>query len=174
MDRPAKNGSLLGAARGAPLRLSFAFLCCAAVSLTAVAAPSFGETPVRDAAAVQPRKGTYKGKTSQVAVEGAFRKIAFKVNGRRITLTTEPVIRHGFCLSPPVFIEEGAPPVTKKISRNGSFSFERTFEGSRFNRIKGTFVDDRTIEGTIRYYFPDSASGQCVAGKVTPTFEAKR
>jgi hypothetical protein len=155
-------------------RILVALTSCAAVSLTAVASPSFGAPDAQEAAAVQPRKGTYKGKTSQVTVEGAFRKIAFKVNGRRITLTTEPVIRHGFCLSPPVFIEEGAPPVTKKISRNGSFSFDRTFEGSKINRIKGTFVDDRTIEGTARYFFPDSASGQCVAGKEAPTFRAKR
>lgn len=146
----------------------------AAVSLTAVAGPSFGALEARDDAAVQPRNGKYKGKTSQSSVEGAFRKIAFKVKGKRITLTTEPVIRHGFCLSPPVFIEEGAPPVTKKISGNGSFAFDRTFEGSRINRIKGAFVDDKTIEGTARYFFPDSASGQCVAGKETPTFKATR
>jgi hypothetical protein len=109
-----------------------------------------------------------------VGVEAPFRQIALRVKGSRITLTTEPVIRHGFCVSPPVFVEEGAPPVTKKISRNGSFSFDRTFEGSRINRIKGTFIDERTIEGTIRYYFPDSASGECVAGKETPTFRARR
>jgi hypothetical protein len=140
----------------------------------AVAAPSFGALEAQDAASVQPRKGTYKGKTSQASVEAPFRQIAFKVKGKRITLTVEPVIRHGFCVSPPVFVEEGAPPVTKKISRNGSFSFERTFEGSNINRIKGTFVDDRTIEGTARYFFPDSASGQCVAGKETPRFTARR
>jgi hypothetical protein len=150
-----------------------AVVCCAAVSLTAVAGPSFGETSVPNAA-VQPKGGKYEGKTSQSSVEGSFRKIAFKVKGRRITLTTEPVIRHGFCLSPPVFVEEGAPPVRKKISGNGTFSFERTFEGSRINRIKGTFVDENTIEGTIRYFFPDSASGQCTAGKETRRFTAKR
>ncbi|MGH2983160.1 MAG: hypothetical protein ACRDK5_02710 [Solirubrobacterales bacterium] len=169
MDRPAK-ASL--AAKG-PAALFLAVVVLAAASLTAAAVPSFGETPVPDAA-VQPRGGKYKGKTSQASVEGAFRKIVFKVKGRRITLKTEPVIRHGFCLSPPVFVEEGAPPVTKKISRNGTFSFDRTFEGSRINRIRGTFVDDHTIEGTARYYFPDSASGQCVAGKETPSFRAKR
>jgi hypothetical protein len=155
------------------IRASLAALCCAAVSLTVVAGSSFGETPAPDGP-VQPRKGTYKGKTSQVSVEAPFRQIALRVKGKRITLTTEPVIRHGFCVSPPVFVEEGAPPVTKKISRNGSFSFDRTFEGSRINRIRGTFVDERTIEGTIRYYFPDSASGECVAGKETPTFTARR
>jgi hypothetical protein len=42
------------------------------------------------------------------------------------------------------------------------------------NRIKGTFVDEKTIEGKIRYFFPDSASGQCVAGKETPRFTATR
>jgi hypothetical protein len=158
-----------------PIRGIFAALiCCAAVSLTAVVAPSFGAPEAQDAASVQPRKGTYKGKTSQVSVEAPFRQIAFKVKGKRITLTVEPVIRHGFCLSPPVFIEDGGPPVTKRISGNGSFSFERTFEGSRFNRIKGTFVDEKTIEGKIRYFFPDSASGQCVAGKETPRFTATR
>jgi hypothetical protein len=169
MDRPIK------ASLPAPLHAAAVFVAAVVltVSLTALAGPSFGKTPVRDAA-VQPRKGTYKGKTSQASVEAPFRQIAFKVTGKRITLTVEPVIRHGFCLSPPVFVEEGAPPVTKKISANGSFSFERTFEGSRFNRIKGAFVDEKTIEGKIRYFFPDSASGQCVAGKETPRFTATR
>jgi hypothetical protein len=151
-----------------------ALVCCAAVSLTAVASPSLGAIEPRDDAAVQPRKGSYKGKTSQASVEGAFRQIRFSVKGKRITLTTEPVIRHGFCLSPPVFVEEGAPPVTKKISGNGSFAFERTFEGSRMNLIKGRFVDEKTIEGRIRYFFPASASGECDAGKETPTFTAAR
>ncbi len=148
------------------------FICCA-VTLTALAGPSFGEAPVPNAV-VQPKGGKYSGKTSQVSVEAPFRNIAFRVKGRRITLTTEPVIRHGLCLSPPVFVEEGEPAVTKKISANGSFSFERTFEGSRFNRITGRFIDEKTIEGTARYYFPDSASGQCAAGKETPSFTAKR
>ncbi len=158
-----------------PIRALFAVAAAIlAVSFTAVASASFGALEAHDAAAVQPRKGAYKGKTTQASVEAPFRQIAFRVKGKRITLTTEPVIRHGFCLSPPVFVEEGAPPVTKKISASGSFSFERTFEGSRFNRIKGTFVDDRTIEGRARYFFPDSASGQCVAGKETPAFTATR
>ena len=152
------------------IKVSVAALVCA-VSLTAVAGASFDG---RDRAAVQPKNGKYKGKTSQSSVDGAFRKIAFKVKGRRITLTTEPVIRHGYCLSPPVFIEEGGSAVTKKVSANGTFSFERTFEGSKINRIKGRFVDEKTIEGTARYFFPDSASGQCVAGKQTPTFKATR
>jgi hypothetical protein len=156
-----------------PTRLAIATAVCCAASLAAVAAPSLGVTPVRDAA-VQPKGGKYKGKTSQASVDGAFRRIRFTVKGSRITLTTEPVIRHGFCLSPPVFIEQGAPPVRKRISANGTFSFERTFVGSRINRIKGTFVDERTIEGTVRMYFPDSPSGQCVAGKKTPRFTAKR
>jgi hypothetical protein len=157
-----------------PIRVSFVLLCCAAVALTAVAAPSLGAPVAEDSAAVQPRKGTYKGKTSQASVEAPFRQIAFKVTGKRITLTVEPVIRHGFCLSPPVFVEQGEPAVTKKISGNGSFAFERTFEGSRMNLIRGTFVDEKTIEGRIRYFFPDSASGQCVAGKETPRFTATR
>jgi hypothetical protein len=169
MDRPIKTSL---AALMLPAAV-FAVAMMLAVSLTVLAGPSFGETPVRDAA-VQPRKGTYKGKTSQASVEAPFRQIAFKVKGKRITLTVEPVIRHDFCLSPPVFVEEGGPAVTKKISANGSFSFDRTFEGSRINRIRGTFVDDRTIEGTARYFFPDSASGQCAAGKETPRFTARR
>jgi len=155
-------------------RAALAAALLAAVCAAALAGPSFGAIEPRDDAAVQPRGGKYNGKTSQASVQPAFRKIAFRVKGRRITLTTEPVIRHDFCLSPPVFIEEGAPPVTKKISGNGSFSFERTFEGSQFNRISGTFVDEKTIEGTIRYFFPDSPLGQCVAGKETPRFRATR
>jgi hypothetical protein len=170
MDRQLKNGSLL---RAAPSRLLLALLLCTAVCLTAVVGSSFGEVPTQRAA-VTPLKGKYKGKTSQVSVAGSFRRIRFTVKGRRITLTTEPVIRHGDCLSPPVFIEEGGPPVTKRISSNGSFSFERTFEGSRFHRINGTFVDERTIEGTARYFFFASASGLCAAGKEQPRFTASR
>jgi hypothetical protein len=170
MDRPAKASLVVQR----PVTVLAAVVVLAAVSLTALAGPSFGALEPREDAAVQPRKGTYKGKTSQVSVEAPFRRIAFKVKGKRITLTVEPVIRHGFCLSPPVFVEEGAPPVTKKISANGSFAFDRTFEGSRINRIRGTFVDDRTIEGTARYFFPTSASGQCVAGKETPRFTVRR
>jgi hypothetical protein len=168
MERPRRVPS---AARA---RAALAAAILAVVSVAALAGPSFGAVEPRDDAAVQPRGGKYNGKTSQESVEAAFRKIAFKVKGRKITLTTEPVVRHGSCLSPPVFIEEGASPVTKKISGNGSFSFERTFEGSQFNRISGRFVDEKTIEGTARYHFPDSASGQCVAGKATPSFRARR
>jgi hypothetical protein len=146
----------------------------AVVSASALAGPSFGAIEAQEAASVQPRKGTYKGKTSQASVEAPFRQIALRVKGKRITLITEPVVRHGFCLSPPVFVEEGAPAVTKRISGNGTFAFERTFEGSRMNLIRGTFVDEKTIEGRIRYFFPDSASGQCVAGKETPRFTATR
>jgi hypothetical protein len=184
MERPARNrlllqhetgGSLSEPPRicGAPSRLATAALVCCAASLIAVAAPSFGVTPVHEAA-VQPKGGKYSGKTTQASVQGSYRRIRFTVKGKRIRLTTEPVIRHGFCLSPPVFIEEGGPAVTKKISANGTFSFERTFEGSRINRIRGTFVDENTIEGTIRYFFYDSASGQCTAGKETPRFTAER
>jgi hypothetical protein len=184
MDRQPNNGSLLqhftgrAVARsrivGAPSRLLLAsLLLCAAVSLGAVAGPSLGEVPIQRAA-VTPMKGKYKGKTSQVSVAGSFRRIRFTVKGRRISLTTEPVIRHGDCLSAPVFIEGGSPPVTKRINSNGTFSFERTFEGSRFHRIKGTFVDERTIEGTARYFFFASASGLCAAGKEQPRFTASR
>jgi hypothetical protein len=155
-------------------RAAFAATTLAVVAAAILAGPSLGAVEPRNDASVQPRKGTYKGKTSQVSVEAPFRQIAFKVKGKRITLTVEPVLRHGFCLSPPVFVEQGGPAVTKKISGNGSFAFERTFEGSRMNLIRGTFVDEKTIEGRIRYFFPDSASGQCVAGKETPRFTATR
>jgi hypothetical protein len=99
MDRPIRGART--ASRSAALPLAATIL--AAVLLTG-AASSFGAIEPREDAAVQPRKGTYKGKTSQVSVEPAFRRITFKVKGRRITLTTEPVIRRGFCLSPPVFV----------------------------------------------------------------------
>jgi hypothetical protein len=154
--------------------ITLALVVCAAVGFTAITGPSFGSDGPITRAVAKPRSGNYKGTTTQQSVVASARRITFRVKSRRITLTTEPVVRRDFCLTPPVFIEEEGQVVTKKISRNGTFSFERTFVGQKVNRIRGTFVDDHTIEGTATYHFPASASGQCSAGKESPRFTAER
>src|SRR5215218_10382577 len=104
MERQPRNGLLLehetGGSYSEPPRIcgapshhpsaaraALAAALLAAVCVAALAGPSFGAVEPRDDAAVQPRGGKYNGKTSQASVEPAFRKIAFRVKGRRITLT---------------------------------------------------------------------------------------
>jgi hypothetical protein len=125
------------------------------------------------AAKVQPKKGTYSGNTKQSNVLKSARAIAFKVKGKKITLTTEPVVAKGLCVSPPVFLIDPGQTVSTKI-KGGRFSFSATHVGSKINRIKGTFTSTETIEGEITYYFDDSATDLCQAGKKKTTFEIKR
>jgi hypothetical protein len=145
-----------------------AAVAAAAVGL-ALAAPDPGS-----AAAVQPQKGTYGGKTSQRSVDTSFRRIEFKVNGKRtrITLTVEPVVARNFCVSSPVFLAEAATVRTKL--RRGRFAFTETFVGSKFNRIAGRFVSPTEIEGEATYWFAESDAGLCGAGSTTTRFSAEK
>jgi hypothetical protein len=123
-------------------------------------------------AAVQPKSGKYKGATQQESVLKSERAIKFRVKGRQITLVEEPAVAKGFCVSPPTFIEEEGKTVKSRISAGGTFSFTRTFLGSRFDRIRGRFIDDSRIEGEAVYHFHSSAT--CEGGKTRTTFKAKR
>jgi hypothetical protein len=121
-------------------------------------------------AAVQPKNGTYKGSTQQPTVVKAQRGIEFKVKGRRIILTKEPLVALGACVTPPTFIEEPGQTVKSRISGGGTFSFTRTFLGSKFDKISGRFDSETRIEGEATYHFPSSAT--CEGGKTTTTFKA--
>jgi hypothetical protein len=124
------------------------------------------------APAVDPKDGKYKGATQQETVVKSERSIEFKVKGRRITLTKEPAVALGSCVTPPTFLPEPGDTVHSKISGRGTFSFTHTFLGSRIDKIEGRFVSDSRIEGEALYYFHSSAT--CDGGKTTTTFKAKR
>src|SRR5436309_2030665 len=53
------------------------------------------------------KTGKYSGKTSQEAVSSGFRKVQFTVKKGKVTLTTEPTVARGECLSTPVFTLDG-------------------------------------------------------------------
>lgn len=122
------------------------------------------------AEAQAPRKGTFAGGTRQTTVSKMARQIEFKVKGRRITLTKEPVLRRSLCLSPPVFTIDGIPQA--RVRGGGAFKYVRTFVGSRFHRITGRFLDSKTIEGTAVYFF--QGTDLCTEGKVQVKFRATR
>jgi hypothetical protein len=120
------------------------------------------------AEAQAPKKGTFRGVTKQTTVAKTARQLEFRVKGRRITLNKEPVLRRSLCLSPPVFTLEGTPRT--RVRGGGSFSYVRTFVGSRFHRITGRFVDSKTIEGTALYFF--QGTDLCSEGRVQVRFRA--
>jgi hypothetical protein len=122
------------------------------------------------AEAQAPKKGTFSGGTRQTTVSKMARQIQFKVKGRRITLTKEPVLRRSLCLSPPVFTIDGIPQA--RVRGSGAFKYVRTFVGSRFHRITGRFLDSKTIEGTAVYFF--QGTDLCTEGKVQVRFRATR
>ena len=123
---------------------------------------------------VEPRKGTYRGKTKQRSVESSARTIEFEVNRKRtrIELTLEPTVARDFCIAPPVFVLDGVP--TSARLKRGRFGFSRTFVGSRIDRIKGRFVAPEEIEGEAVYNFAGSDAGLCAAGATKVRFSAKR
>jgi len=124
------------------------------------------------APAVDPTDGRYTGFTQQQAVVKSERKLEFKVKGRRIILTKEPLVAFGACVTPPTFLPEPGDRRRTKISGRGTFSFTHTFLGSRIDRISGRFVSDSVIEGEVLYHFHPSAT--CGGGKTKTTFKATR
>ena len=84
--------------------------------------------------------GKYKGKTTQAAVNSAFRTIHFTVKKGKVTLTTEPSVGFQSCVSTPVFTL-GGTTVSKKLSRNRDFTFAQTFFGNKIDKIHGQFVE---------------------------------
>jgi hypothetical protein len=120
-------------------------------------------------AGITVKTGLYKGKTTQQAVTDSFRKIQFKVKKGKVTLIQEPSVAREDCVSTSVFTQEGKPKV--KLGRNGSFSFTRTFLGTKIDKIHGRFVAPNEIQGYALYNF--SAQDLCSAGKSKVNFTAK-
>jgi hypothetical protein len=121
-------------------------------------------------AGIAVKAGNYKGSTTQQAVSPAFRKFQFTVNKRKVTLTTEPTVARGFCVSAPVFTLAGATATTK-LGKDRAFSFTHTFLGSKTDKIHGTFVSPDEVAGFAIYHF--SGQDLCSAGRSKVNFTAK-
>ncbi|HKH40881.1 MAG TPA: hypothetical protein VKA41_03410 [Solirubrobacterales bacterium] len=120
-------------------------------------------------AGVAVKNGLYKGKTTQQAVTDAFRKIQFKVKKGKIILTTEPSVARESCVSTSVFTMDGKP--SRKLGRNGTFTFTRPFFGKKVDKIQGRFVSPNEIEGFAIYHF--FAQDLCSGGRARVNFTAK-
>ncbi len=146
-----------------PRRLGVVWLASALLAGLLLLAPG------QAGAGIAFKSGRYSGKTTQATVTGSFRTIQFTARKGKVTLTREPVVAKGLCLSAPVFTLDGTP--TKRLSKRGAFSFVQTFVGSKFHRIKGRFVSPTEVDGFVVYHF--QAQDLCAAGKVKLRFSAK-
>lgn len=124
--------------------------------------------PIPADAGTPVKRGQYSGKTQQDAVASAFRQVQFTVKKGKVTLTTEPTVARGYCLSTPVFTLDGT--VSTKLKK-GSFTFSKTFVGSKFDKIHGAFVSPNRVEGYAIYHF--QAQDLCSEGKTKVNFTAK-
>jgi hypothetical protein len=121
-------------------------------------------------AGVTVKTGLYKGKTTQQAVTDSFRRIQFKVKKGKVTLTLEPTVARESCVSTSVFTRDGKPK--SKLSRNGTFTFTRTFFGNKIDKIQGRFVSPNEVEGfAIYHFFPQDL---CSGGRAKVNFTAKK
>jgi hypothetical protein len=120
-------------------------------------------------AGVAIKTGKYKGKTVQAAVSSSYRTIQFTVKKGKVTLTTEPTVAREACVSTPVFTMDGNP--TRKLGRNGTFTFTRTFLGTKIDKIHGRFTSPNEVEGYALYHF--SGQDLCSEGRSKVSFTAK-
>jgi secreted protein with Ig-like and vWFA domain len=116
------------------------------------------------------KTGKYKGKTTQAAVNSAFRTIQFTVKKGKVTLTTEPSVGFQSCVSTPVFTL-GGTTVSKKLSRSRDFTFAQTFFGNKIDKIHGRFTSSNEVAGFAIYHF--SAQDLCGTGKSRVNFTAR-
>jgi len=116
------------------------------------------------------KTGLYKGKTTQQAVTDSFRKIQFKVKKGKVILTVEPSVAREDCVSTSVFTQDGGT-ATKKLGRNRTFTFTRTFFGNKFDKIHGRFVAPDEVQGFAIYHF--FGQDLCSAGRSKVNFTAK-
>jgi hypothetical protein len=144
------------------IRLALAVAVLAGLVVIAPGPGSAGAAPAF-------KGGLYKGKTTQEAVTSSYRKVQFTLKKGKVTLTVEPVVAKGVCLSTPVFTLDGPP--TKKLSKSGAFTFTHTYMGNKFDKISGRFTSPDEVEGFAIYHFP--AQDLCSEGKVKVTFTAK-
>ncbi len=115
------------------------------------------------------KTGKYSGKTTQEAVASSFRKVEFTVKKGKVTLTTEPTVARGSCLSAPVFTLDGTS--SKKLGKDRSFTLTHTFLGNKIDKIHGKFVSSNEVDGYAIYHF--NAQDLCSAGKTKVNFTAK-
>jgi hypothetical protein len=115
------------------------------------------------------KRGTYSGKTDQDAVATGFRRIQFTVSKGKVTVTTEPIVARGLCLSTDVFTQDGTS--SKKLGRNRTFTLTHTFFGNKIDKIHGRFVSSNEVEGYAIYHF--FAQDLCSEGKTKVNFKAK-
>jgi len=115
------------------------------------------------------KTGKYSGKTTQEAISPAFRKIQFTVKKGKVTITTEPSVAFGECISTPVFTLDGTS--SKKLGRDRTFTLTHTFFGNKIDKIHGKFVSSNEIEGYAIYHF--DAQDLCSGGKSKVNFTAK-
>lgn len=116
------------------------------------------------------KQGKYKGKTDQDAIGGSYRSIQFTVKKGKVTLTAEPTVGRQYCVSTPVFTSGGATP-RKKLSRDRTFTFARSFLGNKVDKIHGKFVGPKEVEGYAVYHF--FGQDLCSQAKMKVTFTAK-
>ena len=126
--------------------------------------------PAAADAGVSYKKGQYNGKTTQTTVNSPFNQIQFAVKKGRITLTAEPTVARGLCVSGPVFTLDGTP--THRISGRGTFNFTKTYMGNKFDKITGRFTSTTEIEGFAIYHFPQQ--DLCSEGKTKVRYTATR
>ena len=115
------------------------------------------------------KTGQYNGKTAQEAIATAFRKISFTVKKGKVTITVEPSVARGNCISTPVFTLDGTS--SKKLGRNRTFTLTHTFLGNKIDKIHGRFVAPNEIDGYAIYHF--AAQDLCSEGKSKVNFTAK-
>jgi hypothetical protein len=115
------------------------------------------------------KTGSYKGKTTQESVASSFRQIQFTVKKGKVTLTTEPSVARGLCVSSPVFTLDGTS--SKRLGSDGTFTLTHTFFGNKIDKIHGKFVSSNEVEGYAIYHF--QAQDLCSEGKTKVSFTAK-
>jgi hypothetical protein len=115
------------------------------------------------------KRGTYSGQTTQAAVSSTYRAIQFTVSKGKVTLTTEPTVARGYCLTTPVFTLGGTTS-SKKLGRKRSFTLTHTFLGNKIDQIHGTFVSSNEISGYAIYHF--QGQDLCSEGKSKVNFSA--
>jgi hypothetical protein len=116
------------------------------------------------------KTGKYSGKTTQEAISSAFRKVQFTVKKGKVTITTEPSVAFGECISAPVFTLDGTTS-SKKLGRDRTFTLTHTFFGNKIDKIHGKFVSSTEIDGYAIYHFQQQ--DLCSGGKSKVNFSAK-
>jgi hypothetical protein len=149
-------------------RLTTAIRLAAAATLAAtlivlVPAPAGAGTPIKT--------GKYSGSTDQEAVASGFRKVEFTFKKGKVTLTTEPTVAFGACLSTPVFTLDGATP-SKKIGNHRAFTITHTFFGNKIDKIHGRWTSSNEVDGYALYHF--AAQDLCGQGKAKVNFTATK